>query len=42
MLHARRLEFAHPVTAETVCFKAPLHGDMHAIIELLKKEMRAR
>lgn len=39
MLHARHLKFDHPVTAESLCFDAPLHEDMHAIIEQLKKEM---
>jgi 23S rRNA pseudouridine1911/1915/1917 synthase len=42
MLHARHLEFAHPATAETVRFKAPLHRDMHAIILQLKKEIRPK
>jgi 23S rRNA pseudouridine1911/1915/1917 synthase len=38
MLHALHLRFDHPVTAESISLKAPLHEDMHAIVELLKKE----
>jgi 23S rRNA pseudouridine1911/1915/1917 synthase len=42
MLHALYLSFDHPVTAEPLGFNAPLHEDMHAIIEQLKKEMRTK
>jgi 23S rRNA pseudouridine1911/1915/1917 synthase len=41
MLHARQLKFHHPATAQLLSFKAPLHEDMHAIIERLK-QLRAR
>jgi 23S rRNA pseudouridine1911/1915/1917 synthase len=36
MLHARRLEFSHPATQETVCFEAPLPSDMQSVIEALR------
>ncbi len=42
MLHARHLGFAHPVTAESLRFNAPLHEDMHAIIEQLRKKIRSK
>lgn len=42
MLHAVHLRFDHPVTAESLGFNAPLHEDMHAIIEQLKKKMRVK
>lgn len=42
MLHAKHLGFVHPVTAESLSFDAPLHEDMHAVIEQLKKEMFAK
>jgi 23S rRNA pseudouridine1911/1915/1917 synthase len=41
MLHALHLRFDHPVTAQPLCFKAPLHEDMHAIIEQLQKKTHA-
>ncbi len=42
MLHARRLGFVHPVTAESLSFDAPLHEDMHVIIGQLRKHIRAK
>jgi 23S rRNA pseudouridine1911/1915/1917 synthase len=37
MLHAFRLGFVHPVTAENLHFDAPLPEDMIAVIKALKK-----
>jgi 23S rRNA pseudouridine1911/1915/1917 synthase len=39
MLHALRLGFTHPVTAETLHFNAPLPEDMQTIIEQLDKKI---
>lgn len=36
MLHARRLEFAHPSTGETVAVEAPIPGDMQGVIDVLR------
>lgn len=36
-LHARRLAFKHPMTAETVCVEAPLPYDMKEVIERLRQ-----
>jgi 23S rRNA pseudouridine1911/1915/1917 synthase len=35
-LHARRLEFEHPVTNETVAFEAPLLSDLENLIDILR------
>jgi len=37
MLHASTLRFVHPVTGETLCFTAPLHGDMQAVLDKLRE-----
>lgn len=37
MLHAFRLGFSHPVTAEPLSFEAPLHEDMRTILHHLGK-----
>jgi len=36
MLHAWRLQFAHPLTAERMVFEAPLPADMRGLIEALR------
>jgi 23S rRNA pseudouridine1911/1915/1917 synthase len=36
-LHAERLSFAHPRSAESVSFEAPLAADFAALLELLKQ-----
>ena len=36
MLHAWRLEFAHPVTGEAMSFESPIPQDMEKLIEMLK------
>ncbi|MEN7972456.1 MAG: RluA family pseudouridine synthase [Verrucomicrobiota bacterium] len=38
MLHAARLEFAHPVSGKRLSFEAPLFDDMRRILELLREE----
>ena len=35
-LHATRLAFTHPVTAEPMAFTAPLPGDIAALLEALR------
>ncbi|OQY11901.1 MAG: hypothetical protein B6I30_05860 [Desulfobacteraceae bacterium 4572_187] len=35
MLHARRLEFTHPVKQKRLCFKAPVPPDMGDILKLI-------
>lgn len=35
-LHARRVEFRHPVTRKTVSFEAPVPADIRALIEFLR------
>jgi 23S rRNA pseudouridine1911/1915/1917 synthase len=42
MLHALRLRLDHPVTAESLSLNAPLHQDMHAVIDQLQKKICAR
>ena len=37
MLHARRVEFSHPATLETVYFEAPLPADMQGVIADLRR-----
>ena len=37
MLHARRLEFSHPVQATIVSFEAPIPQDMQAVINALRR-----
>jgi len=36
-LHAWRLEFAHPVTKELICFDAPPPDDFEELLEVLRK-----
>ena len=36
MLHAWRLQFAHPLTAAAMFFEAPLPADMAGLIEALR------
>lgn len=36
-LHASLLGFRHPITEEPVEFQAPLHADMRALVQLLRK-----
>ena len=36
-LHARRIEFQHPVTRQPVCVEAPMPPDMEAALKLLRK-----
>ncbi len=36
MLHAWQLEFTHPVTKISMCFKAPLPQDMEELIKALR------
>jgi 23S rRNA pseudouridine1911/1915/1917 synthase len=36
MLHAWRLEFAHPVTGEAMSFESPIPPDMEKVIEMLR------
>lgn len=38
MLHARRIEFQHPVTEKPVSFEAPLPDDFRAIIDAMEEE----
>jgi 23S rRNA pseudouridine1911/1915/1917 synthase len=38
MLHARQLKFSHPVTAQSLCFNAPLHKDMLSVIEAMRAQ----
>ena len=40
-LHAERLSFVHPSTAELCCYQAPLPGDMQRLIEALNNESEA-
>jgi 23S rRNA pseudouridine1911/1915/1917 synthase len=37
-LHAMKLEFAHPVTAEKMVFTAEVPGDFESVLELLERE----
>jgi len=41
MLHAWRLEFAHPVTGKAMSFKSPVPPDMEKIIETLRDNAQA-
>lgn len=36
-LHAHRIQFPHPITGEELDLRAPLHADMTALLELLRK-----
>jgi 23S rRNA pseudouridine1911/1915/1917 synthase len=36
-LHAATLGFVHPITGEELRFEAPLPGDMHALLTILRK-----
>ncbi|MCZ6773222.1 MAG: 23S rRNA pseudouridine(1911/1915/1917) synthase RluD [Proteobacteria bacterium] len=38
-LHARRLEFVHPVSNEKMSFEAPLPDDMSALISALERDL---
>lgn len=38
MLHAARLEFAHPKSGEKLSFEAPLFDDMNLLLDALRKE----
>jgi len=42
MLHAWRLEFAHPVTGEAMSFESPIPQDMEKVIETLRVSYRPR
>ncbi|MDH3627703.1 MAG: RluA family pseudouridine synthase [Acidobacteriota bacterium] len=37
-LHAHRLEFAHPVTGETICCEAPLPESFQSLLEILRED----
>jgi 23S rRNA pseudouridine1911/1915/1917 synthase len=37
MLHAHRIELAHPMTEEAICFTAPMPQDMQALIDTLSE-----
>jgi 23S rRNA pseudouridine1911/1915/1917 synthase len=39
-LHARRLEFDHPISGERRTFEAPLPGDFKTLLEVLESEAR--
>jgi len=39
-LHARKLEFTHPITAEILVFESELPDDLQAVLQLLKSEGR--
>ncbi len=41
MLHARRLEFVHPVTETTVTFEAPVPQDMQKLISALRLQKQS-
>jgi 23S rRNA pseudouridine1911/1915/1917 synthase len=38
-LHAGRLGFTHPMTGEWLAFESPAPGDLHALIEKLRKDL---
>lgn len=38
MLHARRIEFPHPVTGEILTFEAPLPDDFRAIVDAMQEK----
>ena len=40
-LHAARLEFLHPRTGKRLVFDAPLPGDIHALLDRLRREAAA-
>jgi 23S rRNA pseudouridine1911/1915/1917 synthase len=40
-LHAERLSFEHPVTAEVLSFEAPRPDDMNALIVTLRADLAA-
>jgi 23S rRNA pseudouridine1911/1915/1917 synthase len=41
MLHAWRLEFAHPVTGEAMSFESPIPPDMEKVIEMLRNNAKS-
>ena len=41
-LHASSLSFLHPLTREELCFSAPLHPDMHALLKALERHRAFR
>jgi len=41
MLHAWRLEFAHPVTGEAMSFESPVPPDMGKVIEMLRNNAKS-
>lgn len=40
-LHARRLQFIHPITQEKMSFEAPLPSDMQQLLALLREDANA-
>jgi 23S rRNA pseudouridine1911/1915/1917 synthase len=40
-LHASRLRFAHPLSGESVEFRAPLPSDMRQLLDVLKADLEA-
>ena len=40
-LHAYRIQFPHPITGEELDLRAPLHADMQALLDLLRRRSRS-